>query len=59
MKAVNDDCFVLVERLAFQLGHASLLGLAPPDLLTGVDLLKAVKGRHWVEGKILNGLGAR
>ena len=54
MKAVNDDCLVLVERLALQLGHASLLGLAPPDLLTGVDLLEAVKRGHRVKCKILN-----
>ena len=55
-KAVSDDGFVLEERLAFQLGHANLFGLAPLDLLTSVDLLEAVKGRHRIKGQILNGL---
>ena len=59
MKAVTDDGLVLLESLAFQLGHAILLSLAPPDLLTSVDLLEAVKWRHRVESQILNGLSAR
>ena len=56
MKAVTDDGLVLLERHALQLGHAILLSPAPLDLLTSVDLLEAVKGRHRVECQILNGL---
>ena len=58
MKAVTDDCLVLLERHALQLGHAILLSPAPLDLLTFVDLLEAVKGRHRVKSKILNRLSA-
>ena len=58
MKAVTDDGLVLLERLFFQHGHATLLGPAPLDLLTGVDLLEAVKRRHRVKCKILNRLSA-
>ena len=58
MKAVTNDGLVLLERHALQLGHAILLSPAPLDLLTFVDLLEAVKGRHRVKSKILNGLSA-